>query len=304
MRGLIFALAGLLFACPAMAAEPPRVETVPAPVPEQPTVPGDDIFGFTSVTDVGNPGDRYVAFEWTQRLGRRIGSYAAGTLKTEFGYTIADNLLVMVSPFTSWFRIRDNPDFADISRTEFDGLSTEMSWRFLPRTDSGIAATLSLEPRWARLDGASGLRADAFSAEFKLFVDMVLIPNTLYAGINFNYAPGTSRTREPEVGPWINSSGTNISAALAYQVNENLFMGAEARFLSAFDGAFLNRNTGNALFVGPNALIRFGERGALMLAWTPQVAGASRPSNGALDLENFERHQFRVRGTISLNPNP
>jgi hypothetical protein len=300
MRLATSLLLGLIFTAQAFAADAPRVQTVPAPASEPPTVPGGDIFGFTSATDVGSPGDRGVAFETSHRAGRREGRYSSGTLKMQLGFTIGENLAVAVSPFVTWHRIRDSAVFADVGRTEFDGLSGELSWRFLPRTASGIAATFSMEPRWARVDGLSGLRVDAFSTEFKLFVDAVLIPNTLYGALNLNWAPGTSRTRDVGIGPWENSSGTNVSLALAYQVTENLFVGAEARLLSAFDGAFLNRNTGNALFVGPTALVRLNERVAINAVWTPQVAGASRPSNGRLDLDNFERHQFRVKTSIAF----
>jgi hypothetical protein len=298
LRRTLFLLAALATG-PACAAEPPRVATVPPPA-EGPQVPSGDIFGFTSPTDVGAPGDRGVAFETTSRFGRREGRYAAGTLKTQLGFTIAENLAVAISPFVTRHDIRDSAAFADLDRTQFDGLSGEVAWRFLPRTPQGLAGTLSVEPRWARVDALSGLRTDAFSIEFKLFVDTVLIPNTLYAALNLNYAPGTARPLEPELGPWLASSGTNVSLALAYQLSDTLFLGAEARALAAFEGAFLNRALGSAVFAGPNVFVRLNDRATINAAWTPQLAGRSRPSGGALDLDNFERHQLRVKAALSF----
>jgi hypothetical protein len=46
-------------------------------------VPGGDIFGFTSPTDVGEAGDRALALELSNRAGKRDGTYWSPTLKTQ-----------------------------------------------------------------------------------------------------------------------------------------------------------------------------------------------------------------------------
>jgi len=301
-RPALAALCLALLTFPALAQDP---RTVPAPQQaELPTVPGGDIFGFTSGTDVGNPGDRGIAFEFSARAGRIGGSYLTGTLKTQLSFTVAPDVAIAVSPFVTWHRSRGVPGIDDISRGQFDGLSFEASWRFLQRTASGFAATVSIEPRYARVDGISGQRVDAYSAELKLFMDVVLIPDRLFAAVNLNFAPGASQaiTLDGMTG-WQMSSGTNLSAALAYQITPQLFAGVEARLLSVFDGAFLNRNTGNALFAGPNLLYRPADNVAINVVWTPQVWGRARTPDrvaDGLDLNNFERHQFRMKATIGF----
>ena len=72
-------------------------------------------------------------------------------------------------------------------------------------------------------------------------------------------------------------------------------MGAEVRYLGAFDGAYLNRTLGTALFIGPNLTVKFNEKSALNIAWTPQVSGSANGIGGTFDLSNFERHQLRVK---------
>jgi hypothetical protein len=53
--------------------------------PKDIEVPSGDIFGFTTPTDVGSPGDKDIALETTTRLGKRGGTYWSPTLKTVIG---------------------------------------------------------------------------------------------------------------------------------------------------------------------------------------------------------------------------
>jgi hypothetical protein len=285
------ALAALLSAAPALAQAPQAVgdESTAS------ELPGGDIFGFTSPTDVGAPGDRAVAAETTIRTGKPGGGrYVAVGTKYQVGFTPVENVGLALSAFTAGHRIADVPDLEDRRRFAFDGLSGEALFRVLPRNADGVAATIAIEPRWSRIDGLGGTDVEGFGAEAKLFVDAVLIPGRLYGAFNLNFAPGVSRASRAG-SAWERASGTNVSSALAYQLTDKVFTGVEARFLSSFDGAFLNRNTGNALFFGPNVLFKLGESAALNLAWTPQLTGRARGVDRDLDLDNFERHQVRVK---------
>jgi hypothetical protein len=271
---------------PPVAAEPNKF----------PDVPGGDIFGFTDPADVGNPGDCGLAFEYSGAAGKADGRYYTGTLKTEFSATIAENLAVAVAPFVTHHRIWGVTGLDDLSATRFDGLSGELSYRFLERGPANrIAATFAVEPRWARVDGTSGTNVTVYSAEFKLFLDAVLVPDRLYGALNLNYAPAMQKAGNDPLGEWVRSSGTNVSGALAYQINDRLFVGAELRFLAAFTGAALNRNVGIAWFAGPTVMVQITPATALNLVWTPQFAGHADGNDRRLDLDNFERHQFRVK---------
>lgn len=280
----------------AAAAEPPRGNDNDGP----PTVPGGDIFGFTSGTDTGNPGDRAVGFETTTRFGRGIDRYLASTLKVQLSYTVAENFAVAFSPFLTHHTVRGLPGADDVRRTHFDGFSGEVFWRVLPRTASGTAITLSAEPRYARVDGSTGALVEAYAAEFKVFVDQVIVPDQLYGALNLNWAPGTSRVTGVAGAPWVASSGTNVSAALAFQINPALFVGAEARLLSAWGGAFFNRPLGSSLLFGPTLFWKINDNAALNFAWTPQIWGRTVGTPSNLDLANFERHQLRAKLTISF----
>jgi hypothetical protein len=292
LLGASLALSGAGAFSPAYGQQPsPKT----SPEVEALEVPGGDIFGFTSPTDVGSPGDRGVAFEVSTRAGKRDGTYVSPTLKTQFGFTIAENFAVAVSPFMTAHRIREVPDLDNRTSTRFDGFSGEIAYRFIERTATNpFAATFSVEPRWARVDALTGERVHSYGNEFKLFIDAVLVPEKLYGAINVNYGIGTQKGFGPD-GTWANGSGTNVSGALTYQITDRIFVGAEARWLTAFSGALLDDYGGWGLFAGPTLLVKVTESAALNVVWTPQVAGRAEGAGGHLDLDNFERHQFRAK---------
>jgi hypothetical protein len=263
-------------------------------------VPGGDIFGFTDPTDVGDKGDRGLALELSNLAGKRSGRYWSPTLKTQIGYTPADNLAIALSSFVTAHRIREVPDLDNRTSTRFDGFSGEVAYRFIERSQSNpLAATVSVEPRIARVDAVSGERVRAYANEFKLFLDAVVVPDTLYAAMNVNYSLATQQGFGPDEA-WVDSSGTSVSAALTYQVTERIFAGVEGRWLTAFSGAFLDDQTGWGLFAGPTLLVKITESAALNLVWTPQLTGRASGVDRSLDLDNFERHQFRAKFATSF----
>ena len=171
-----------------------------------------------------------------------------------------------------------------------------------------FAVVVAIEPRWSRINLGSGYSAQFYASEFKLIVDAALTQR-LFAAVNLFYAPFTQRHAIPGAS-WVNSSLTSFSVALTAQPYaaervpiEGVFLGVEARLVSLFEGLALNRNLGNAFFVGPTLAIGFRGGRMLNFVWTPQVAGRAHPASapGALDLDNFERHLFRVKFDTPLN---
>lgn len=325
---LLIASLSLLLVSSAVAADLPRkAPRAPAaidrcaksePAPGTPEVPGGDIFGFTSPTDIGDPCGWALAEEITGGAGKRDGSYLALTSKTQFAYTWSDRLAFAFSPFVSYNRwsnvtaiqdllAEDGAVVSGLNRTVFDGLSGEIAYRVLARSPGQpFAVTLSAEPRWARV-GLSGWDTEVYASEFKLFVDVAL-RERLFAAMNVNYVVARSRVGLPDA-EWSNGSGLVLSGALTGQVYaaekqaiEGVFLGVEARLLSEYEGLGLNHNVGNGVFVGPTLAIAFAGGRMLNFVWTPQVWGEARPASaaGSLDLDNFARHQFRVKFATAL----
>lgn len=104
---------------------------------------------------------------------------------------------------------------------------------------------------------------------------------------------------EPDIGfvaRWERESTFGVSGAMAAAVAPGLFLGAEVRYLSHFEGSFLNRFEGNALFVGPTVSARFLPNAIFQATVSTQVSGHSvGEPNRRLDLVNFERYQAHAR---------
>jgi hypothetical protein len=264
-------------------------------------VPGDEIFGFSTPTDVGSPGDIGFANENDGRAGKRGGVYRAFNIRYELGYTFAPDWWVGASLFASYNRARNVPSLMDVDRGAFDGLSFEIEHRIVKRTQSNPwAVSLSVEPRWGLVESVTGLPSHTINVAFKLFVDAVVIPDTLYWGSNVIWTP--QRAEDPiDRNRWLSSSATLVSAALAYQISPKFFVGAEARYLASFSTLLPTQEVGHALYLGPTLLWKVTDKVAFNTTLQPQVAGHSTMNPGLrLDLDNFERAQFRAKLTVAL----
>jgi hypothetical protein len=269
-----------------------------APVPE---VPGDDIFGFTTPTDVGKAGDTAFGNENDARLGKRSGTYNVLNPKYEFSRTVTDNWWVAGSFFLDRHHVRGVPALQDVNGAAFDGLSFEIEGRILKRSaGSPFAVSASMEPRWSRTDAVTGLPADAFNVGLKLFADAVIVPDRLFWAANLIWTPQIAQ-RPEERSRWLSTSTTLVSFAMTYQAAPWLFIGGEARYLASFDSALPERNVGNAVFVGPTLLWKISSKVTLNTTYQPQVFGHSNLNPALrLDLDNFERAQFRAKLGIAL----
>lgn len=296
-------LAAFVLAVPLSAGAAPKKKVPQASEDNSvPEVPGDEIFGFTSPTDVGNAGELGLANEFDGRLGKRDGSYRGYNSKTEFGYTFAENGWIGASAFGAWNRIRDVTGLADTSTQAFDGLSFELQYRLVRRSAGNpFAVSLAVEPRWARIDSTSGFRSGAYEADFKFLIDAVVVPGRVFWAANVHFGPQHAQDITDRSN-WLNSSSTFLSTALTFQLSQSVFVGAEARHLASYHGAWLNDRAGYAVYVGPTMAWKITEKIVFNATWQPQVSGRSLINPGLrYDLDNFERAQFRAKLSLGLN---
>jgi hypothetical protein len=264
-------------------------------------VPSEDIFGFSSPTDLGNAGDTNFANENDGRLGKRSDLYRALNAKYEFSKTLPDDWWIAGSFFGTYNHASNVPGLNDINRVAFDGLSFEIEHRILKRSSGNpFAISLSIEPRWGRIDGVTGETSNSFGATFKLFIDGVVIPDKLFWAANLQWFPQTAQDPMNR-SHWMDSSLTLASMALAYQMSMKFFVGVETRYLSSFGNAWPSQNLGNALYLGPTLLWRVTDKISFNMTYQPQVFGhASGSPDRNLDLDNFERAQFRAKLAVAL----
>jgi hypothetical protein len=91
--------------------------------------------------------------------------------------------------------------------------------------------------------------------------------------------------------PWV----VGVSTAVTIQVDEGIFIGAEAHYLRIYDGLGFDVFDSDALFVGPTAYARLSDNFAISAAWSLQVTCQALDAPGLLNLRDFERHQARLR---------
>ncbi|MFL5052412.1 MAG: hypothetical protein ACJ8D4_20070 [Xanthobacteraceae bacterium] len=264
------------------------------------------IFGFTEGADTERAGEREIENDTVGRFGKRTGSFTALQNKSELEYGVTNDLTVAAGSFLSQHRIRSVPDLDDRNNGAFDGFFAEAKYRILDRRVFPFGLAISAEPEWRRHSETSGNREDAFGVELKLYADKELLPNQLFIAGNLLFEPEAVRVNEfdPDIGrttKWEHESTFGVSGAIAGAVAPGFFLGAEVRYLSHFEGSFLNKFEGEAVFVGPTLSVRFLPRAVVQAAFSAQVAGKSVDEpNRSLDLVNFERRQARARLVIEF----
>jgi hypothetical protein len=283
---VIFALAASASVAGPGAAQAADMATAKSFLSPVIDLPGGDIFGFTSGTDVGKVGDGAIAIESTGSYGSSTGRYRGLAQKAELSSTLINNWSFAGSVFGAWTNLRNSPIYADRTSYGFDGASFEVRRRVLERSAKNrFAVTLAVEPRWARVHAISGMLAPTFGVETKLQVDAPVRGGLYWAG-NLNYS--ASRARDPLALTWSKSSTTSVSSALTYEaVTDEFYMGVEARYQQAWSTAFFGHLNGHAAFFGPTFAWKMDENVMLNAALLPQIAGDSKSSTGSQDLDNL-----------------
>jgi hypothetical protein len=281
----------------------------------------ENIFGFTEGTDTGEKGEKEVNTDFVGRLGKRRAvivvdpaqdgapptvlsprsSYLAIGNVTALEYGVTDDLKFALGGAFGYHDIRNVQDLVDRNAFNFNGLSTELKWRFLDRSKSLVGLAIAVSPHWNRVDEVSGARVDTYGLETRLMADAALIPDTLFAAANLVYEPEAAHVREfdPETGAfreWERESNFEASAALAGVITPNVLIGAEVRYLTRYQGTFFDRFEGRAWYAGPTFFAKLSEHAYIKAAWSVQFAGrAADEPDRSLDLVNYERHQIKVK---------
>ena len=251
------------------------------------------LFGFTLGSDVNKVGEKEAELENTGRFGKRDGSYAA--LSSELGVKFIPFENFSIEPEVSFARhdISGVPGLGNQNQAAFDAFTFETRYRLLERERGPFGLTLGFDPHWGPIDEISGQRADDFGARFLIIVDKELIEQRLFAAVNLIYEPDVERSGI--TGAWQSQSDFEISAALSVQLRSGFLLGAEVRYLSAYDGLGFNSFAGHALFAGPTLYWKISNLYWMSAAWSVQVAGHAANDTNPLDLTNFERQQAVLR---------
>ena len=179
----------------------------------------DDLYGFTSGSDIGDAGVRAIGVGSTWALGKRAGRFNAGATNFDFRYNVSDDLQIGLAARVDSFSIHNVADLTNRGFTRFGGITPSLRYRIIERSlspghpikgGSPIGLTLSLEPTIGLFDTSSGERAHRTALEARLSLDAALVPSHLYGAVNLIYE--AERVRPLGLVP-INAAGKAVNAA-------------------------------------------------------------------------------------------
>ncbi|TGE00581.1 hypothetical protein [Methylobacterium nonmethylotrophicum] len=274
----------------------------PAAAGEESDVDTENLFGFTEGSSTGRKGEQEILLDTVGRAGKNRGAtgprrYGVASTKLSYQFDPTEALSIEFGLFGDARRVRGAADLPDKDNGSFDGAGIELKYQFLKGSDDQpLGLAVELRPRFARVLPVEGRGANIFDMESVLQLDLRLVPDKVWYGMNVSY--------EPTVGTLRGSRDTDRSStflwsnAVAVRIDADTFVGPELRYLRSHDGAFLNRYEGRALTLGPLLYRRLSDKAFVTLAYAGQIAGRDRTEGQTrrpLDLTHFERHAVRVK---------
>ena len=242
----------------------------------------EHIFGFTEGAYIGESGEKEIENTAVESFGKTKG-YSFFENETAFRYVVPDTRLrFSAGVLLDGYAVQQDPGFPQRTGFGLEGLTTEVRWQPLTRSESlPLDLTLSLSPQWRRIDDLTGAEADTYSAQGAILVDAAIVPDKFFLGFNLYCEPAVTGISEE----WQNNSSLEVSLAASYAIAPEVFVGAEVRHLNGSEQGLFSSH---ALYFGPSFYARVSETFAFKVTWSEQVPDGP---GGRLDLENFARHQ-------------
>jgi hypothetical protein len=252
----------------------------------------EHLFVFTIGTDPGELGEKEIEGQSTGRFGKRDGSYTGLSQVLSAEFTPVENLRLEINAASIYHDISGVTGLDDRRRGGWQALSVDVRYRLLDREQTSFGLLIDAEPRWGRIDEATGEPANQYGIDLLIAIDKEIIPNRVVIAFNALYGPEVSRSRE--TGITSRESTLGFSTAVMTQVRPGIFLGGEVRYFRRYGGLGLDTFAGHAMFIGPTIYANLSERSWIAAGWSTQVAGRAADDPRWLDLTNFERHQARL----------
>jgi hypothetical protein len=302
---LTAAFASVALASASYAADMPSRVTKPTPPIaasaacfEKNSLPGD-VFGFTTGSDVADLGSWGAGLEYNGAYNTRFGSFGGHLAKAQVSTSFLRCL--EVGPYVQGSFLKSSI-FGLKTDSNTIGGGVEFKYKLLGRDVHGVGLTIVFDPNVNKgtVDQKFfGLKVgggdfNAVNTTTRVLMDFNIAPR-LFGAINLEHTANWTGDKN-----YIRSSGLNIRTALSYQVTEEFYLGAEASHQRAYAGSFLNRDVGNAWFVGPTFYWQATKMISLTGAYNIQVAGRAKDENFGLNLTNFNQHTAKLKLGISF----
>lgn len=251
-----------------------------------------DAFGFTTGSDVADPGSFGASLTYGGAYGTRLGSSNSHGLQLQGSYGLAPCL--EVGPYLLGGFSRSS--FAGVSADERSfGAGIETKYKLLGRDMHGIGLTAVIDPSFNRTDPDGAGRFTTYNTGLRLFADKTLVPGKLYAALNLSQ---DMTWTGPD--PYARSSTFTVGGSLAWQVLEGVYLSGEVRHQRAHNTLGFGKEAGYATFAGPGVFWQATKQFAISAAYNVQVAGKAKNEPGNLDLTNFSQHLVKVKAAYSF----
>lgn len=251
-----------------------------------------DVFGFTTGSDVGEPGSFGPSFTYGGGFGARVGRSSSHGGMLQGSYGLAPCL--EVGPYLLGGYASAAADGVSANERSF-GAGVETKYRLLGRDAHGLGLTAIVDPSINRIDPQDAGRFTSHNTGLRLFLDWTAIPNTFYVALNVSHDLAWT-------GPdrYARSSTFTVGGALAWQVVESVYLSGEIRHQRAHDTLGFRKQAGHATFSGPGVYWQATKAFAISAAYNIQIFGRARGEPGDLDLTNFSRHLVKVKAAYSF----
>ncbi|HEY5797197.1 MAG TPA: hypothetical protein VIU82_19485 [Bosea sp. (in: a-proteobacteria)] len=280
-----------------LAADLPSRKGAPAAPPvvsactESEGIP-TDAFGFTTGSDVADPGSFGTSLTYGGAYGTRLGSSNGHGLQLQGSYGLAPCL--EVGPYLLGGDSRSS--LAGVSADERSfGAGIETKYKLLGRDMHGIGLTVVIDPSFNRIDPDGAGRFTTYNTGLRIFADRTLVPGKLYAALNLSQ---DMTWTGPD--PYARSSTFTVGGSLAWQVLDGVYLSGEVRHQRAYNRLGFGRQAGYATFAGPGVFWQATKQFAISAAYNIQVAGKAKNEPGNLDLTNFSQHLVKVKAAYSF----
>jgi hypothetical protein len=253
----------------------------------------EHLFGFTEGSDIGEAGERELESDSTFRSGKSTGAFKDTASELEFKYTAFENFRISAAATLAYYDIGSVTGMDDRRQGSLQSLSFNARYRLLDRDRAPFGMTVSVEPHWGFVDETSGTVIRHFGWEGDFLFDRALVPDRLLAALNLHY--DTDRSETVAGGGADQQPTLGVFLAVAGQAMPGVWIGGEARYFRAYEGAGFEMFSGDALYLGPTLYMKLGQRMWLSAAFDVQARGRNVTAPGALDLVDFERYQANFR---------
>jgi hypothetical protein len=264
-------------------------------------------FGYVYTADTEEAGETELSFWATDRRGKGDGHYDAQDYRLEVERGITDRFQVAGYANFAGHHIRGlDGEFERVNRGfAFRGLETEFKYRVLDPSHDHVGLALYAEPGWSRIGKVTGEKADEFELELKAIIQKNFLADRFVWATNLTLEPEWEREHE-QIAPDVVRKKTEkelaieVATGLSYRVVPKLWLGVEGRYHSVYPdwtGGLHRENY--AVYAGPTIHYDGGEW-SVTATWLPQLFGAPNERGSALELDDHEKRELRLKLSYEL----